>query len=111
LGTTQPVQPGRRAYVLFLLREPLLLLPGDRFIARMFSPVVTIGGGVVLDSAAPRRAPVSRLEKLEHGTLPEKISLYVRESGHGMEIPALIARTGLLEEDIREAATSAGLVF
>ena len=27
----------------FLLREPALLLPGDRFIVRMFSPVVTIG--------------------------------------------------------------------
>jgi selenocysteine-specific elongation factor len=33
--------------------EPLLLLPGDRFIVRQFSPVVTIGGGVVLDASPP----------------------------------------------------------
>ena len=32
---------------------PALLLPGDRFIIRMFSPVVTIGGGVVIDIAPP----------------------------------------------------------
>ncbi|MGH9611465.1 MAG: SelB C-terminal domain-containing protein, partial [Bryobacteraceae bacterium] len=110
-GTTQALQPGHRAYVRFLLREPLLLLPGDRFIARMFSPVVTIGGGVVLDIAAPRRAPVSRLETLERGTLPEKVSLLVRESGHGIDIAALIARTGLREDEIQKAAAPAGLVI
>ena len=38
------MRPGSRAHVRFVLREPLLLLPGDRFIVRMFSPVVTIGG-------------------------------------------------------------------
>ena len=111
LGTIQALQPGRRAYVRFLLREPLLLLPGDRFIARMFSPVVTIGGGIVLDIAAPRRAPVSRLETLERGTLPEKISLLARESGHGIDIAALIARTGLREDEIQKAASAAGLMI
>ena len=55
IGTTEPIQPGTRRYVRIVLREPLLLLPGDRFIVRMFSPVVTIGGGVVLDIAPPRR--------------------------------------------------------
>src|SRR3989442_4794225 len=31
------------------------LLPGDRFIIRQFSPVVTIGGGIVLDAAPVRK--------------------------------------------------------
>jgi selenocysteine-specific elongation factor len=31
------------------LKEPALVLPGDRFIIRKFSPAVTIGGGVVVD--------------------------------------------------------------
>ncbi len=56
LRGTDSFRPGARDYIRFLLSEPLLLLPGDRFIVRMFSPVVTIGGGVVLDIAAPRRA-------------------------------------------------------
>ena len=32
----------------------VLVLPGDRFILRQFSPVVTIGGGTVLDARAAR---------------------------------------------------------
>ena len=43
------LKPGASAYAQIVLREPTLLLPGDRFIVRRFSPVVTIGGGVVLD--------------------------------------------------------------
>ena len=43
------LRPGGTAYARLVLREPALLLPGDRFIIRMFSPVVTIGGGVVVD--------------------------------------------------------------
>src|SRR5579863_1325871 len=43
--------PGSEAFARIRLPEPTLLLPGDRFIIRQFSPVVTIGGGVVLDSA------------------------------------------------------------
>ena len=38
------------------LDAPLLLLPGDRFIVRQFSPVITIGGGVVLDASNRRDA-------------------------------------------------------
>src|SRR5205807_7662998 len=48
------LKPGERAYARLVLREPALLLPGDRFIIRMFSPVVTIGGGVVLDTGGVR---------------------------------------------------------
>ena len=43
--------PGSEAFARIKLPEATLLLPGDRFIVRRFSPVVTIGGGVVLDAA------------------------------------------------------------
>ncbi|MGH8459826.1 MAG: selenocysteine-specific translation elongation factor, partial [Nevskiales bacterium] len=42
--------PGAAAYAQLRPAEPMLLLPGDRFILRQFSPVVTIGGGVVVDA-------------------------------------------------------------
>ena len=32
------------------LRNPVLLLPGDRFVLRQCSPAMTIGGGKVLDA-------------------------------------------------------------
>src|SRR5256712_6983450 len=44
------LKPGQRAYAQFRLADPGLYLPGDRFIIRQFSPVTTIGGGVVLDN-------------------------------------------------------------
>ena len=63
-GQTQ-LAPADRAYAQLTLPEPALLLPGDRFIIRQFSPVVTIGGGIVLD-AAPILSPkeVRKLERL-----------------------------------------------
>jgi selenocysteine-specific elongation factor len=44
------VAPGEESFARLQLANPMLLLPGDRFILRQFSPVVTIGGGIVLDA-------------------------------------------------------------
>ena len=49
------VGPGESAFAQLRLSEPTLLLPGDRFIIRQFSPVITIGGGVVVENAPPKR--------------------------------------------------------
>jgi selenocysteine-specific elongation factor len=49
------VSAGETALAQLRLAEPTLLLPGDRFIVRQFSPVVTIGGGVVLDASSGSR--------------------------------------------------------
>jgi selenocysteine-specific elongation factor len=48
------LQPGRSAFASLKLQDDVLVLPGDRFIVRQFSPVVTIGGGAVLDPLARR---------------------------------------------------------
>ncbi len=110
LRGSEPLKPGTREYVRFHLGEPLLLAPGDRFIVRMFSPVVTIGGGVVLDIAPPRRAPIERLRILETAPAWERIALLVSESRYGMGMPELVARTGMLEADIQKAAGAAKLM-
>lgn len=104
LRGTESLQPGARDYVRFLLSEPLLLLPGDRFIVRMFSPVVTIGGGTVLDIAGPRRGALERMRTLESGPLADRIALLASEARYGMGMPELVARTGLLESEIHKAA-------
>jgi len=106
---TDPIAPGTREYVRLVLSEPLLILPGDRFIVRMFSPVVTIGGGVVLDIAAPRRPTVHRLQILGSAPLPERFALLARESRYGIGMPELVARTGLLEADLEKASSAASL--
>jgi selenocysteine-specific elongation factor len=47
----KPMRPGTTGWAQMRLAEPILALPGDRFILRQFSPVITIGGGVVGDTA------------------------------------------------------------
>ncbi len=106
------LEPGQSAFARILLRDPLLLLPGDRFIVRMFSPVITIGGGVVLDiNSRPRRSrqALRRLTVLETARPEERVVLLVSESPFGAGLSSLVARTGLPEADIRRAG-SGGLV-
>src|SRR6202167_2535068 len=48
--SSRQLKPGDETYAQLRLAKPMLLLPGDRFIVRQFSPVITIGGGMVLDA-------------------------------------------------------------
>jgi selenocysteine-specific elongation factor len=65
---TKQLKPRDEAYAQLRFAEPMLLLPGDRFIVRQFSPVVTIGGGIVLDAS-----PVTRKQRAEDATAFLKI--------------------------------------
>lgn len=46
----QTIAPGASSPVQLVLERTTVALPGDRFVIRSFSPVVTIGGGQVLDA-------------------------------------------------------------
>ena len=48
------VAPGKTALVRVRLESPAVLTRGDRFIIRAYSPLMTIGGGIVLDPASTR---------------------------------------------------------
>ncbi|HWQ56189.1 MAG TPA: selenocysteine-specific translation elongation factor [Bryobacteraceae bacterium] len=115
LGGATVLKPGCRAWARIVLREPALLLPGDRFIIRMFSPVTTIGGGLVLDTGAVRYRtgddPGARLTVLASPDATARIALLVRESGCGMGFPELVRRTGLTERQIEAVAKGGAWVF
>ncbi|MBI3696243.1 MAG: selenocysteine-specific translation elongation factor, partial [Acidobacteria bacterium] len=104
------LEPGGRAFVQVRLREPVLVLPGDRFILRQFSPVVTIGGGVVLDNLAEKhRAGESvapRLERLERGSSEEVLEVLLGQAPSGLGMVEIIARTGWLEGEVEAAAAA-----
>jgi selenocysteine-specific elongation factor len=100
LASLEPMKPGSRAHVRFLLREPLLILPGDRFIVRMFSPVVTIGGGIVLDAAPPQRLRRAMLNKrLDAIEVDGLAAVAINESAYGLSGAELIARCGVRFEE------------
>ena len=95
-----------------VLREPALVLPGDRFIIRNFSPVTTIGGGVVADIGGHkyRRAEdiAGRLKILLEGDARARMELVVGESPCGIVENELIALTGLRELPPSTALETAG---
>ena len=108
LGGAAALQPGTTGYARVVLRDAALLLPGDRFIIRMFSPVVTIGGGVVVDLGEHRyrrtEDAAARLDVLASRDAAARIALLVREAEFGLGVPELVARTGLSEKEIAAAA-------
>jgi selenocysteine-specific elongation factor len=89
--------PGEQAFARLKLPEPALLLPGDRFILRQFSPVVTIGGGIVLNAAPiPRQPGIADFLKVLAGGNADAILIARIERRHhaGISLSQLVAETG-----------------
>ncbi len=105
----EALRPGASGLAQLRLENETLLLPGDRFILRQFSPVVTIGGGTVIDPHAPRHrksdvAVVPFLETLERGNHDEILLALAQSYPRAFELNELIGRTGWVESEIRDAA-------
>ncbi|MBJ6725479.1 selenocysteine-specific translation elongation factor [Geomesophilobacter sediminis] len=93
--------PGEDCYLQLRLERPVLLLPGDPFVVRDYSPQRTLGGGTVLDPSPPRRRrrcedALSLLSAVENGEELEQIRLLVESSLlSGISLQELVNRTGL----------------
>ncbi len=98
------VKPGQSALAQLRLQESTLLFPGDRFILRQFSPVVTIGGGVVLENQ-PQRLPKTAyrtwLTTLADGSRASALhARVVARAERGLTLSDAIARTGWQRAEI-----------
>ncbi len=102
------LKPSERSYAQIRLEKPLLLLPEDRFILRQFSPLITIGGGRVLDNRAARHRASDdwqrRLKALESGVAERVLEVLIEGADHGVGQQEIVARTAWLEEQLDEAA-------
>ncbi len=99
---------GGSAFANLKLQEEVLVLAGDRFIVRQFSPVVTIGGGAVLDPLArrPMLRDVGRaafLETLERGSHEGILAAMTERALLGLGYEEIVARTGWTEKEIHGA--------
>ncbi len=107
------VGPGENAYAQLRLSAPTLLLPEDRFIIRQFSPVVTIGGGMVIENAPPRKLKsatdhVQFLRALTEESRAGMVRARVTASGgKGLSIADAVARTGWPAQQIISGASAA----
>ncbi|HNJ43780.1 MAG TPA: selenocysteine-specific translation elongation factor, partial [Acidobacteriota bacterium] len=93
--------PGQRCFAQLHLEEPVLALPGDRFILRHYSPQFTIGGGLVLDVQPQRHRASERegvtlfLAKLSSSDSAVRVAAFLEKSGpSGVTLAELAARSG-----------------
>jgi len=102
------LRPGDSGFVQIRLEEPAFALPGDRFIIRQYSPMITIGGGQILDGAAVkhRRSDRSVIEKLrvfKDGGPDEALLALIDDAGlGGIAVIKLAAMRGMVPRRAEE---------
>jgi selenocysteine-specific elongation factor len=101
--------PGQTGFAQLRLQDDVMVLAGDRFIIRQFSPVTTIGGGLVLDPLARRptvrdTGRVAFLETLERGDKADTLAAMTERALLGIGFEEIVSRTGWLENEIRATA-------
>ena len=98
--------PGQSAFARLRLEEPLVALPGDRFVLRSLGPQVTVGGGTVLDAAPGGRRPEPGwLEALESGDAAATVPLALTHAPRqGMTATDLSLAVSVAPEEIPAAA-------
>ncbi len=104
---------GETGYVHFQLEHPVVAMPGDRFVIRRYSPVTTIGGGIILDTGTPkvrsrfRETRLTHLDLLSHGDLEDLLFETMEDSpDHFVEAEAFVVKTGAEPVNFHEAADS-----
>ncbi|MHB8837066.1 MAG: selenocysteine-specific translation elongation factor [Candidatus Methylomirabilia bacterium] len=86
LGRTE-LAPGEEAMVQFRLESPGVALPRDRFVIRGYSPVVTLGGGELVDTRPSKHRQFSQTA-LDHVAV-------MAESDPAQSVPLLVGEAGL----------------
>jgi selenocysteine-specific elongation factor len=102
--------PGQSGFVHLHLANPIAALPGDRFIVRQFSPLITIGGGEVLDNSPRwrRREHDAHLRFLEsirtHNPETTLLARIARKAEDGLLTSEVLAETGWTAVRVQETA-------
>ncbi|MCI5178872.1 MAG: selenocysteine-specific translation elongation factor [Candidatus Electrothrix sp. AW3_4] len=110
------VEPDQDADIQLILQEPVAVWPGDRFVLRSYSPVTTLGGGVILNNAPPKRKRATEQDKQRNQTifsiykaenqgesLIAKMLLFLEESGvQDITTEQLATRLGLFGKKLKK---------
>ena len=101
---------GETAYAQLRLEEPAAVRRGDRFIIRFYSPIITVGGGRIID-ALPAKHKRNRpeilagMDILSNGTIDEIIYAKACERRF-IKQKELACELGLLTHEMKAAAES-----
>ncbi len=105
----EELAPGQKAFAQLVLANKDVVVAGDRFVLRSYSPITTVGGGQIIDPLPAKHKRlnskiIDELNLLQNGTLPEKISVILERAGFtGINLRGLAFRLGINAKKIREA--------
>lgn len=99
---------GQEGWIQFELAEPLPVAKGDRFIVRLPSPSITLGGGTVIDPHPGRKhrrfkpEVIARLQMLAQGS-PSELLLHELDTRGPMPLSDLFRHVNLAEDVAQNA--------
>ena len=98
------IGPGESGYVQLRLEEEIALRRGDKFIVRFYSPMETIGGGVVLEPNPTKKKrfnpeTIEELKRKESGSSEDIIEMHIKNSKDSMLTVAELAKITALSLD------------
>jgi selenocysteine-specific elongation factor len=109
---TETLAPGSTTHVQLSLQEPVAVWPGDHFVIRSYSPITTIGGGVILNSAPKKRKRSLERDRainrdyfntLEAAETEQRLRLLAEESGfNGITADQMAARSGIFGKRLKK---------
>lgn len=108
----EEIGPGESGYVQLRLEEEIALRRGDKFIVRFYSPMETIGGGVVLEPNPTKKKrfhqeTIEELERKESGSSEDIIDMHIHNSKDSMMTVAELAKiTALSLDEVTEDVKS-----
>ena len=104
----EELEPGVETDVQILLEEQVGCWPGDKYVVRSYSPVHTIGGGMVLNGS-PRKRKRFRAEnreifKIYRENIPEDLALlHISESSYnGLTLEKLGVKMGIFGKRLKK---------
>jgi len=92
----EELKPGESGLAQLVLEKKDVVVAGDRFVLRSYSPITTIGGGLIIDPLAPKhkrldKKALQEMQVLQNGELGQRIEIILNRSGFAGTDPRHLA--------------------
>ena len=108
------MRPGEEVCAQLHLEQPTVAAARDRYVIRSYSPVQTIGGGVILDAMPVRHRRhrpqvLDQLAVLRDGSDAEALAVHLFNAAYaGLQWPEFVQRTPLDDDALRQVVAEIG---
>ena len=105
----EEINPGESGLVQLRLEESIVAKKGDKFVVRRYSPMETIGGGIVIDTNPKKhkrfdKAIIDALKVKEKGELSAILKEYLKNNSRNYpNIKEIMSYSGESEENVKKA--------